>query len=542
MLNILLILFPTQLFEQHYVEQIMNYDESKIETDINLKSNLKSNSKSNLKSNHIMLIEHPYFFTKFLYHKMKLILHRASMKNYFDQINSKYKKIYIEYDQMDKIDAYIQLKLINQIRFINPIEKELVNLILDNKIFNKTSKLMFPSPYFLNSSKPNTNQNILANLGGLRHDLFYKSQRIKYNIMVKKAKNLNNKYIPEGTKWSFDIENRKPFEKNQIEPNILSFYSKIRNEYLTEAVEYVNKHFFKHYGSSDLNNFIYPINRIEAIEWLKYFILHKLDNFGKYEDALSSKIKFGYHSLLSPLTNIGLITPADIIDHVIQYKKNIASKEGFIRQIIGWREYCYFTYDLYKNKLESDCLYCKNKYKIPKYVWEGKTQIPPIDNIISNLFLNGYSHHIERLMGIGNFLILIETDPKEIYNWFQTMYIDAYDVFMVPNIYGMLCYGKLTESAHMMTRPYFSSSNYLIKMSDYKSSYANCSVMINNDIYKWDEILDSLYWSHVNKYSVEFKKIYATSSAVSKFNNFDSVKKNKILKLSKIYKSWIHKS
>ena len=521
MSNILLILFPNQLFEKKYIDKILDYSESVS------------------KSIHIILLEHSYFFTKFPYHKFKLILHRATMKNYFDTISKskKYNTSYIEhneYNTLNKLDTYIKLNSIDEIRFFNPIEKELVDLIMKNKICIGISKLIFPSPYFLNSSKSNTNNEILEELGGLRHDLFYKSQRIKYNIMVKKS---DGKYIPEGTKWSFDIENRKPFEKNQIEPPILNFKSANRKNYLLEAKEYVDKNFSKHYGSSNLDNFIYPINRDEALKWLKYFISNKLDNFGKYEDALSSKIKFGFHSLLSPLTNIGLITPHDIIEKTNEYKKNIASKEGFIRQVIGWREYCYFTYDLFKKELETSTLYNKNKFKIPKYVWDCKTQIPPIDNILNNLTSNAYSHHIERLMGIGNFLILIDIVPKEIYDWFQTMYIDAYDVFMIPNIYGMLCYGKLTNKSHMMTRPYFASSNYLMKMSDYKSE--SC-VNIQGQIYKWDEIMDSLYWTHINKYSDEFKKIYATSSGVSRFNNFDSIKKKKLLEIANIYKKWIH--
>jgi deoxyribodipyrimidine photolyase-related protein len=520
MSNILLILFPTQLFESEYVKKILEHKES---------------TESNpIKSKHIILFEHPYFFTKFPYHKFKLILHRASMKNYYDLIDKKkYKSEYIEYDSLEKINKYIKTNSINEIRFFNPIEKELINMIMENKIFTSTLKLIYPSPYFLNSLKQETNQELTNELGGLRHDLFYKSQRIKYKIMVKKS---NDKYVPDGSKWSFDTENRKPFEKNQKEPEILHFESKKRKDYLTEAVRYIEKNFSKHYGSSNLENFIYPINREEAIKWLEFFISDKLDNFGKYEDALSSQIKFGFHSVLSPLTNIGLITPLDILEKVKNYKKNIASKEGFIRQVFGWREYCYFTYDLYKKELESTSIY-KSKNKIPKKVWEHSTQIPPIDNILKNLHNNAYSHHIERLMGIGNFLILIETDPKEIYNWFQTMYIDAYDVFMVPNVYGMLCYGKLNEKSHMMTRPYFASSNYIMKMSDYKSELC---VKINSKEYKWDEIMNALYWSHIAKYSDEFKKIYATSSGVSRWEKFDGKKKKELIELANLYKKWIH--
>lgn len=141
-------------------------------------------------------------------------------------------------------------------------------------------------------------------------------------------------------------------------------------------------------------------------------------------------------------------------------------------------------------------------------------------------------------MGIGNFLVLIETNPKEIYKWFQTMYIDAYDVFMIPNVYGMLCYGKLNDKSHMMTRPYFASSNYIIKMSNYKSELC---VKIDNQLYKWDEIMDALYWFHIHKYSTEFKKIYATASGVARWNKFDSDKKKYLIKLAKKYIEWIHK-
>lgn len=351
--------------------------------------------------------------------------------------------------------------------------------------------------------------------------------------MVKKVK---DKYEPIGDKWSFDTENRSPFEKTQQEPAILTFTSKPRSKYLDEAAKYVETNFSKNYGIINLEEFIYPIDRMESINWLKYFVKHKLDNFGKYEDALSSKIKFGFHSVLSCLTNIGLITPFDILKHVKEYKTNMASKEGFIRQVIGWREYCYFTYDLFRKTLETTSIYKESNKKIPIKIWTGATQLPPIDNIIKNLISNGYSHHIERLMGVGSFLVLIGVDPNEIYNWFSTMYIDAYDVFMIPNIYGMLCYSKLDEKSHMMTRPYFSSSNYLIKMSDYKS--AEC-VKIGSTIYDWSDIYDSLYWSHIHKHEVILKKIYATASAVSMYNKFDSAKKKKLLDLATKYINWI---
>lgn len=158
---------------------------------------------------------------------MKLVFHRASMQKYYDSIKStEYSKLYLETnDNTSKLDKYIKTNNIDQIRFFNPIEKELIKMIMENKIINQVEKLVFPSPYFLNSTNFDKNKKINDELGGLRHDLFYKSQRIEYNIMVKKSKSGSN-YIPDGLKWSFDTENRSPFEKTQKEPANLNLKSK----------------------------------------------------------------------------------------------------------------------------------------------------------------------------------------------------------------------------------------------------------------------------------------------------------------------------
>lgn len=213
-----------------------------------------------------------------------------------------------------------------------------------------------------------------------RHDVFYKHQRIRYDIMVTKSKSPDkspDKSEPEGGKWSFDTENREKFPKTQTEPPLPTYTSSDRKEYIKEAIEYVttNPEFEKNYGDPPTDTtFIYPINHKEAAKWLNDFIRYKLANFGRYEDAMSSTIQFGYHSLLSALTNVGLTTPAQIIDEVTKTKTKIninipiaspiASVEGFIRQVIGWREYCYYVYDKYYDTLVTTSIYNKtNKRK-----------------------------------------------------------------------------------------------------------------------------------------------------------------------------------
>lgn len=523
MVNFLLILFPTQLFEIKYIEKVLKYTEPD-----------ETNGKAV-----ILLWEHDYFFTKFPYHKLKLAFHRASMSNYYDKLESKYDIEYlesIESNHNQYIKNIINKNKITQIRVFNPIEKELEKLVDTGKLIKgvKVEYINFPSVYFLNSSSYEINNTIQSELKVTRHDLFYKAQRIRYNIMIKKLK---NKIVPEGSVWSFDTENREKFPKDQKEPAIPVFKSKTRDEYINEAIKYVETNFTKHYGECKKENFIYPINHLEASKWLDQFVKTKLDKFGRFEDAMASNIDFGYHSLLSALNNVGLITTLTILKKVIPYKKNIASKEGFIRQLIGWREYCYFVYDKYYDTLVSKSIYNTphNKHDIPDKVWKGQTQIPIIDDIIKKVNTYAYSHHIERLMGIGNFLNLIGVKPDSIYFWFQSMYIDAYDVFMVPNVYGMLLY-SMAGDHRMMTRPYFCSSNYLMKMSNYKSE----EITFGDTTCKWDEVLDALYYNLINSYSDVYKKIYATASSVSRWNSFNSQKKKSLLELSKKYIQWIY--
>jgi deoxyribodipyrimidine photolyase-related protein len=525
MTNSLLILFPSQLFETKYIDKVLNFSD-------------ETTTKS--KNNFIVLWEHEHFFHEFPYHKMKLAFHRATMQCYFDMLKTnKYKVEYIESiekNQEQKIIQLIKSHDVSEIRLFNPIEKKLINLVNSSKLLGKFSieYLMFPSVYFLGSASFEINNQIKSSLTTTRHDLFYKYQRIKYDVMVKKTK---DKIEPEGGKWSFDTENRSPFEKTQQEPPLPKYTSKSRSEYIDESIEYINKNYNKNYGTCLKENFIYPISHEEASKWLDQFVETKLSSFGKYEDAISSKIKFGFHSLLSSVNNVGLITTKQILKKIKNYKKNLASKEGFIRQIIGWREYCYYVYDLHSESLISTSIYNLNKKSIPKKIWEGKTLIPVIDNILSTVNSYAYSHHIERLMGVGNFLLLIQVSPEQIYLWFQSMYIDAYDVFMVPNVFGMLLYGSVDNKTKMMTRPYFCSSNYLMKMSDFKSS----EMTFGNITCKWDEVFDALYYYNISRYSDIFKKIYATASAVYRWEKFNAKRKEELIDLAKKYIDWIHK-
>ena len=279
---------------------------------------------------------------------------------------------------------------------------------------------------------------------------------------------------------------------------------------MTEAIEYVQQHFGKNYGTIN-NKPLFAINFKDTEDWLTEFLQQRFEKFGIYEDAIVANEPVLHHSILSPMLNIGLINPHQIIDQAIAYaqKNNIPlnSLEGFVRQIMGWREFIRIVYELEGSKQRTKN-YWKFTRKIPKSFWTGTTGIAPIDITIKKVLATGYCHHIERLMVLGNFMQLCEFDPNEVYNWFMEMFIDAYDWVMVPNVYGMT---QFADGGLMTTKPYISGSNYLMKMSDYEKG-------------DWQEIWDGLFWRYMHEHRSFFLSNPRIGMLVHTFDKMSSDK------------------
>ncbi len=448
----------------------------------------------------IYLIEEPRYFTDFKFHKLKLAYHRASMKKYMDMLVKKgYNVKYINFNNVTKL-FYLSLKSkFNVITIINPGDFKLFQKL--ENIFKKSLQVLENKNFLIKTNELEQIKNLIYKNKRYSHDEFYKFQREKLSILM----DSNNK--PTGGKWSYDSENRQRLPKTHTVPETISKTS-ATNKYIKEAIEYVNSNFPNNYGLLSVDNFIYPIDNSGSKKWLDKFLKERLGNFGPYEDSVSKSEPFVYHSVLSPMMNIGLITDEQVVkisyDYYLANKKNIPiqSFEGFIRQVIGWRNYVYTIY-----LLEGPTLYESNQLKhhnkINDKFWTGQTGIEPVDNIIQKLVKYAYAHHIERLMYLGNFMLVCQIDPKEVYRIFMEWSIDSYDWVMVPNVFGMSQYA----SAMMMTRPYFSSSNYIIKMSDYKKDG------------NWDKIWDGLYYNFINKHESLFKKNYAIAYQVKHWND-----------------------
>jgi deoxyribodipyrimidine photolyase-related protein len=466
----------------------------------------------------IYLIEEPRFFTDFKFHKLKLAYHRATMKKYYDKLKKKYNITYVNYYDVNN-DFY---KSLEECVYMDTIDNKL-NDKLEKLLKNKTK---IDTLNFL--IKPSNFQDIKNIIFDKKysHEKFYKYQRIKLDILMTK-----NKDKPIGNKWSYDTLNRLKIPSNEIIPVIK--YNKV-NKYIIEAKKYVEKYFSDNYGS--LENFIYPIDHSNTIKWLSDFLHNRLINFGKYEDAVVDNTSdngansdnnnpFLFHSVLSPMMNIGLITDIEVVSISNEYylqntkKISIESYEGFIRQVIGWRNYVYLIYSL-EGKLMFESNQLNHNNTINKKWWEGNLNILPVDNIIKSICKYGYAHHIERLMYLGNFMLLCNIHPQEAYRIFMEWTIDAYEWVMIPNVFGMSQYA----SDIMMTRPYFSSSNYIFKMSTYKKK--------DNEWYKkWD----ALYYSFINKHYKLLKSNYATARQAKHWTNKSKKEQNELIKRADIY-------
>ncbi len=243
------------------------------------------------------------------------------------------------------------------------------------------------------------------------------------------------------------------------------------------------EHFPDNPGS--LENFVWPTCHADAEIWLKDFLAHRLLQFGPYEDAISNKGVWLFHSTLSSSLNSGLLNPKQVVDAALEYAKShdvpLASLEGFVRQIVGWREYVRALYVVRGVELRKANMF-KAERQLTHHWYDGTTGLPPLDDMIHKVQRHAYAHHIERLMIAGNAMLLSEIHPDAVYAWFMELFIDAYDWVMVPNVYGM---SQFAAGNIMTTKPYMSASNYILTMSDYKRG-------------EWSNVWDGLYWRFVD--------------------------------------------
>ena len=310
---------------------------------------------------------------------------------------------------------------------------------------------------------------------------FYRAQRERHGILMTAAQ------TPVGGRWSFDLENRVRLPRALTPPPPAA----VAMTPAARAVkDLVSKRFADHPGR--LDSTWLPTTHAQADAWLEDFLVNRFHDFGAYEDALSQRSAFVYHSALAPLLNVGLLTPDQVLARALDYaaKENVPlnSLEGFVRQIIGWREFVRGVFHHYYRPMQSRNIWNGGR-KLTASWYEGTTGIGPLDHVIDKTLEYGWAHHIERLMIAANLMNLSGIEPQEVYRWFMEMFVDAYDWVMVPNVFGM---GLTSEGGIFTTKPYICGSNYLRKMGDFKPG-------------PWCDLMDGLLWRFVANHEATLK-------------------------------------
>ncbi|MEN9258006.1 MAG: cryptochrome/photolyase family protein [Gloeomargarita sp. SRBZ-1_bins_9] len=435
----------------------------------------------------VFLVEEQLFFRDYFYparfHQKKLVLHRASLQAYRQYLEQQgYRVVYIPY-QCDPRMGYLFTPL--QQRQVEVIYVcELVDEVLTKRLHKwcrhyHIKLVTLDSPKFL--TPWDWYDQILPPSPPYFLTPFYIAQRQRLGVLVKDNK-------PIGGKWSFDPANRKKLPRDLAIPPV---HWPAANPYISEAQAYVRANFGDHWGS--VEGFGYPVTHADAETWLADFLHQRLAHFGDYEDAMSVAHPILFHSVLTPMLNIGLLTPAQVLQATLAYAQDhlvpLNSLEGFIRQIIGWREFMAVMYRRIGTPQRNQNFWQHNR-PMPSCFYSATTGVLPVDHVIRRVLQTAYCHHIERLMVLGNFMLLCEIHPHAVYQWFMELLIDSYDWVMVPNVYGMSQY---SDGGWMTTKPYLSGSNYIRKMSDYPAG-------------DWCGIWDSLYWRFIDKHRQVFQR------------------------------------
>jgi len=464
----------------------------------------------------VVMIEDVSWALSLPHHKKKIALHFSAMRHFADELIQKGKNVIYYPMCFDLKQAFFDLKnkdKIDELVVMEPSEygvlEAIEKLAKGTKIaINclKNEQFIYDDDLFDFKKKPPL------------LETFYRHIRKKTGILMQGPK-------PVGGVWNFDQENRQKAPSDLKEIKHISFHA---DEITKQVIKEVEKNFPKNFGT--LDDFDLACTRKEALKALKDFIDHRLDLFGPYQDAMLVGKNVLYHSLISPYLNINLLRPMEVVqaaeEAFLHKKARLASVEGFIRQVIGWRE---FVYQVYKANMPSykDLNHFKHKKPLPHYYWDGKTDMRCIQESIAPVISNGINHHIQRLMVTGNFALISQISPQEVNDWYHFAYIDALDWVVTPNVLGLSLYA---DGGKIATKPYASSAGYIQKMSNYCS---NCPYDPKTVTEEDSCPFNSFYWNFINSHEKEFLQNQRMSLMVNVWNKKKNHDKIDILNKAK---------
>lgn len=449
-------------------------------------SELEANKKAVI----VILIESLNHAKERVYHQQKLIFIWSAMRHYAEELKAKNWQVKYQINDSFKEGLFecIQKYNLTEIRMIQPCDRPFLQLI---KTWQLDCEIkLYPNPNFL--WQPEEFKQWADNRKRLILEDFYRESRKKWQILLTENKQ------PIGGKWNLDKENRQPPKKHLNPPKPLEF---IPDNITKQVIEKLKNLDIKTYGNS--NKFNWAVTRKDALKVLDNFIKNRLEKFGTYQDAMITNQEFMWHSLISPYLNIGLLQPLEVIKAVetAYYEKSLPlnSVEGFIRQILGWREYMYGIYHYVKEEyFQSNWFNHHNS--LPPFFWDSnQAKMNCLKQVLKQTENTAYAHHIQRLMIISNYALISGVSPQEIESWFHTAYIDAYDWVMQTNVLGM---GQFADGGILASKPYASSANYINKMSDYCT---NCCYNPKEKVTENACPFNYLYWDFLLRHQEKLK-------------------------------------
>ncbi len=475
-----------------------------------------------------VLIEHDLLFRQYAFHSHKLVLHRASMSRFAQRL--RVAGHVVEYLESDAAAPSGQ-QVAALVRRHSPTRVTWFDVV-DDWLERDLTRALAAGGYAAAADDELETPNFLTDRAQLdswfahnesRMHEFYIWQRRRLGLLL-------DGDGPCGGRWSFDADNRKRVPRGYVPPTVSRFRghpsvhpqgafdldalmspappSNGRDEGKEQvelAVAWVREEF--PHAPGDPTTFAWPTTADEAREHLREFVRTRLDDFGPYEDAISAEHPFLNHSLLTPALNIGLLDPREVLQMTLSSARAdtpLASLEGFVRQVIGWREYMRATYRLRGRELRTSNV-LGHTNRLGRGWWTASTGLDPVDLVIRRVLATGYAHHIERLMVLGNAMSLLRIHPDDVYRWFMEQFVDAYDWVMVPNVYAM---SQFAAGETVTTKPYVSGSNYLRKMSDLPSG-------------AWTEAWDALYWDFVAHHRAVFARNPRTQMTIALLQNME---------------------
>ncbi|PVA10507.1 cryptochrome/photolyase family protein [Pelagivirga sediminicola] len=354
----------------------------------------------------------------------------------------------------------------------------------------------------------------------LRMEYFYREMRRKTGLMMEDGD-------PAGGQWNFDHDNRKPAKTDMLRSAPMQFTPDDMTE---EVLRLVEDRFGDNFGA--LRPFHFAVTRGQALRALDHFVKHLLEGFGDYQDAMLQDDRFLHHSLLSPYINLGLLGPLEVCRRVEQAWKDgavpINSAEGFIRQIIGWREYVRGIYFREGPDYTSRNI-LRHERALPWMYWGGETKMNCVRHAVAQTRDEGYAHHIQRLMVTGNFALLAGIAPAELHEWYLSVYVDAYEWVEAPNTIGM---SQWADGGIIASKPYVSSGNYINKMSDY---CGDCAYSVTEKTGETSCPFNTLYWYFLDRHRQRFEGNHRMGMIYSTWDKMEAGKRRDILDTAKAF-------